>query len=351
MLFKDLTTRKRAERDLQTLNVTLEERVTEAVAEKKLWADIIQSADAFVQVVDREGRWLAINEASANEFERIFGVRPVIGQKMSEAIKHLPEQAAAVTAVWDRAIAEAPFTEVQEFGDPARDRRFYEMRYYPLIDPAGDRVGAYQIVYDVTDRLNEQARLREAEEALRQSQKMEAIGQLTGGIAHDFNNLLAGIIGSLELLSKRLSENRLGGIERYIEAASGSAQRAASLTQRLLAFSRRQTLDPRPTDLNRLIGGMEDLIRRSVGPGVEVEVVGAGGLWTTRVDPSQLENALLNLCINARDAMAPQGGRLTIETANKWLDDRASRERDLPPGQYVSLCVTDSGMGLSLIHI
>ncbi|WP_374274966.1 PAS domain-containing protein [Brevundimonas sp.] len=347
VLFKDLTDRKQAERSLQALNATLEHRVAEAVAEKKLWADIIESADAFVQVVDREGRWLAINNASATEFERIFGVRPEAGQKMSDAIAHLPGEAAAVKAIWDRALAEAPFTEVQEFGDPSRDRRFYEMRYYPLMSADGDRLGAYQIVNDVTDRLAEQARLREAEEALRQSQKMEAIGQLTGGIAHDFNNLLAGIIGSLELLSKRLSENRLSGIERYIEAASGSAQRAASLTQRLLAFSRRQTLDPRPTDLNRLIGGMEDLIRRSVGPAVEVEVVGAGGLWTTRVDPSQLENALLNLCINARDAMAPQGGRLTIETANKWLDDRHARERDLPPGQYVSLCVTDTGTGMT----
>ena len=190
--------------------------------------------------------------------------------------------------------------------------------------------------------------LTRAHEALRQSQKMEAVGQLTGGIAHDFNNLLAGISGSLELLGKRLSEGRLNGMERYIDAAQGSAQRAASLTQRLLAFSRRQTLDPKPTDVNRLINGMEDLIRRSVGPDVEVEVVGAGGLWATKIDQSQLENALLNLCINARDAMAPAGGRLTIETSNKWLDDRAAKARELPPGQYVSLCVTDTGTGMPL---
>jgi len=197
------------------------------------------------------------------------------------------------------------------------------------------------------ERVEERSReLQEAHEALRQSQKMEAVGQLTGGIAHDFNNLLAGISGSLELLQRRLHEGRLAGVERYIDAAQGASQRAAALTQRLLAFSRRQTLDPKPVAINRLIGGMEELIRRTMGPDIEVEVVGAAGLWTTRVDPSQLENALLNLCINARDAMAPHSGRLTIETANKWLDDRGAKERELVPGQYVSLCVTDTGSGI-----
>ena len=189
--------------------------------------------------------------------------------------------------------------------------------------------------------------LMQAEEALRQSQKMEAVGQLTGGLAHDFNNLLAGISGSLELIAKRLAEGRLTGIERYLSGAQESTRRAASLTQRLLAFSRRQTLDPRAMNINRLVAGLEDLVRRSVGPDVEVEVVQAGGLWTAKVDESQLENALLNLCINARDAMAPKGGRITIETANKWLDERAARDRDLPPGQYISLCVTDTGVGMS----
>jgi signal transduction histidine kinase len=195
----------------------------------------------------------------------------------------------------------------------------------------------------VADRTGQ---LMEVEEALRQAQKMEAVGQLTGGLAHDFNNLLAGISGSLELLDKRIAEGRMNDVGRYIVAAQASTRRAAALTQRLLAFSRRQTLDPKPTDLNRLIGGMEDLIRRTVGPTIEVQVVGAGGLWATRVDPSQLENSLLNLCLNGRDAMAPRGGRLIIETANKWLDERAARERELPPGQYVALSVTDTGTGM-----
>ena len=199
---------------------------------------------------------------------------------------------------------------------------------------------------DITDEKLAEAELAKAQEALRQSQKMEAIGQLTGGIAHDFNNLLAGISGSLELMERRLAQGRLAGIERYIVGAQRSARRAVALTQRLLAFSRRQTLDPKPTDVNRLIASVEELIRRTVGPSVEVEVVGAGGLWLTRIDPSQLENALLNLSINARDAM-PDGGRITIETANKWLDERAARERELAPGQYISLCVTDTGTGMT----
>ena len=189
--------------------------------------------------------------------------------------------------------------------------------------------------------------LMEVEARLRQSQKMEAIGQLTGGIAHDFNNLLGGMSTSLQVLEKRVLARKFDNAERYIGLAQDSVRRAASLTQRLLAFSRRQTLDPKPTDVNRLVGGIEEMVRRTVGPSVELEVVGAGGLWTTKVDASQLENAVLNLCINARDAMSPHGGRLTIETANKWLDDRAAAERELSPGQYISICVTDTGTGMS----
>ncbi len=199
------------------------------------------------------------------------------------------------------------------------------------------------------DRSEDKAReqeLLETQEALRQSQKMEAVGQLTGGIAHDFNNLLAGITGSLELMQKRMGEQGVTGFDRYLGIAQQSAQRAAALTQRLLAFSRRQTLDPRPVDVNRLIAGVEDLFRRSVGPDIEIAVVGAVGLWPTRIDAPQLENALLNLVLNARDAM-PDGGRITIETANKWIDERSAKERDLAPGQYISVCVTDNGAGMT----
>jgi signal transduction histidine kinase len=185
-----------------------------------------------------------------------------------------------------------------------------------------------------------------AEDALRQAQKMEAVGQLTGGLAHDFNNMLAGISGSLDLIKDRLAKGRVNDIDRYLNAAQGASKRAAALTHRLLAFSRRQTLDPKPIDVNRLASGIEELIRRTVGPAITVEVVGAVGIWTILVDPNQLENALLNLCINSKDAM-PDGGRLTIETGNRRLDEHGARERDLPPGQYVSLCVSDTGSGMT----
>jgi PAS domain S-box-containing protein len=187
---------------------------------------------------------------------------------------------------------------------------------------------------------------RRLEQQLLQSQKMEAVGQLTGGLAHDFNNLLTGIIGSLELVQNRVAQGRIQDLDSYLAAGQGAARRAAALTHRLLAFSRRQTLDPKPVDANRLISDLVDLIRRTVGPQITVEVVGAVGLWTTRVDPNQLENALLNLCINARDAM-PDGGKITIETANRWIDGRTSLVREISEGQYISVCVSDTGCGMS----
>ncbi len=192
----------------------------------------------------------------------------------------------------------------------------------------------------------EMAERQKAEEQLRQAQKMEAVGQLTGGLAHDFNNLLTGITGSLELLATRIGQGRLADAARYIVAAQGASGRAAALTHRLLAFSRQQTLAPETVDVNRLVVGMEELIRRTVGPGVAVGMACADDLWPVLVDPNQLENALLNLCINARDAM-PDGGALTVATSNCWVDDLAGRLHDLPAGQYVSLCVGDTGTGMT----
>jgi PAS domain S-box-containing protein len=183
-------------------------------------------------------------------------------------------------------------------------------------------------------------------DALRQAQKMEAVGQLTGGIAHDFNNLLGGIGGALEMIERHLNGHPVARVERYIGGAQDSVRRAASLTQRLLAFSRRQTLDPKPTDVNRLVEGLEELIRRTVGPSIELQVVTADGLWLTRVDPAQLESALLNLAINARDAM-PDGGRIRIETARHHCDEAAAAKRELEAGDYLAICVSDTGSGMS----
>jgi PAS domain S-box-containing protein len=190
--------------------------------------------------------------------------------------------------------------------------------------------------------------LMRAEEQLRQAQKMEAVGQLTGGIAHDFNNLLAGIVGSLDLMQTRIGQGRMENVERYAKAAMSSAQRAAALTHRLLAFSRRQPLDPKPVSANQLVASMEDLLRRTIGPLHALEIVTAGGLWTTLCDPNQLENAILNLAINARDAM-PDGGKLTIETENAHLtldDAFATSQRDLSTGEFVAICITDTGTGM-----
>ncbi len=185
-----------------------------------------------------------------------------------------------------------------------------------------------------------------AEDALRQAQKMEAVGQLTGGIAHDFNNLLASIGSSLQVLRMKLEKGTGGDLQRYIQLGMDSVTRAATLTQRLLAFSRRQSLDPKPVEVDRLLSGMQDLIRGTIGPSIHLEVINGEGVWPTLIDASQLENSILNLCINGRDAMAPDGGRLTIETANRWLDEDAARERELKPGQYTSVSVTDTGAGM-----
>ncbi|QJE01378.1 PAS domain-containing protein [Massilia forsythiae] len=190
------------------------------------------------------------------------------------------------------------------------------------------------------------AALLEAEERLRQSAKMEAVGQLTGGLAHDFNNLLASIGGSLDLLGLRVRMGKTDDLARFVDIAQGAVKRAAALTHRLLAFSRRQPLDARAVDVERLVAGMLDMVRRSIGPEITLDVTGQPGLWPTLADPNQLENALLNLCINARDAM-PDGGRLYIGMANTVLEADEAMGYELPAGDYVRLSVRDTGTGMT----
>ncbi len=202
-----------------------------------------------------------------------------------------------------------------------------------------------------TRRLYDEAKRREmAEDALRQAQKMEAIGQLTGGVAHDFNNLLTVIIGNLDIAQRQLKSSAADAgakLETFMKNAMQGARRASALTQRLLAFSRRQPLDPKPLKADKLVRGIEDLMRQSLGETIEIEIVGSGSLWQIEADPIQLESAILNLALNARDAM-PNGGKLTVETSNAFLDENYVRQNsDTPAGQYVQIAVSDTGTGMS----
>ncbi|MGJ7582703.1 PAS domain-containing protein [Variovorax sp. RHLX14] len=309
------------------------------------YENIVESDTAPICAFDTEYRQIAFNRAHSDDFFRTYGHRVQMGEVFPDLL--LPEQASMIRGFIDRALAGEMFTVTAEVGDPDLTVPHWELAYGPLRAADGSVTGAFHHAKDISERVRMQAELLQTQEVLRQAQKMESIGQLTGGIAHDFNNLLGGMSAALQVLQARLKLGKFEGIERYIGMAQDSIKRASALTQRLLAFARRQTLDSKPTDVNQLLSGLEDLIQRSVGPNVEVEVIGSGGLWTIKVDASQLENSVLNLCINSRDAMLPAGGRLTIQTANEWFDSRLAAERELPPGQYVSVSVTDTGCGMS----
>ncbi|MER2266163.1 hybrid sensor histidine kinase/response regulator [Methylobacterium oxalidis] len=323
---QDVTARKQTEADLAR-------QVAARTAERdQVW----QASSDLLCVANFDGHFVSLNPSWSRTLgwsEAEMKARPFLD------FVHPDDVAATLSAANGLAQGEAQLTFENRY-------RHKDGHYVWLSWNAVPRHGLiYASTRDITEARHQADALAKTEEALRQSQKMEAVGQLTGGLAHDFNNLLAGISGSLELMQTRMSQGRMSDLDRYMTVAQGAAKRAAALTHRLLAFSRRQTLDPKPTNVNRLVTGMEDLVRRTVGPAIHLEVVGLAGLWAALIDPGQLENALLNLCINARDAM-PDGGRITIETANKWLDEAGARQHDMPPGQYLSVCVTDTGTGM-----
>jgi PAS domain S-box-containing protein len=276
-----------------------------------------------------------------------------------------PEDVERVAAVWaDSLRSHKPYET--EFRLRRRDGawRWHLVRALPLdADGGGVRwigtntdiddqkvaqAGLAKLNAELEQRVEERAlALKDAEARLRQSQKMEALGQLTGGIAHDFNNLLQGITGSLEIVKRRLAAGRADDIDRFMNSATSSAQRAASLIHRLLAFSRRQSLDTKPLDVNALVASTEDLLRRTLGEDIALNVVLASDAWPALSDENQLESAILNLAINARDAM-PDGGKLTLETANMAVDAKhAAAHEGLAPGDYVTVSVTDTGSGMT----
>jgi PAS domain S-box-containing protein len=217
----------------------------------------------------------------------------------------------------------------------------------PIRDDSGAIIGFAKVTRDVTERHQHQQEMRAAQEQLAASQKMEAVGQLSGGIAHDFNNLLMIVIGNLETAQRHALKLQNPNLTRAVGNAVRGAQRAAALTSRLLAFSRRQALDPKPIDVNKFLNSAADFIQRSLGEQIEIETVGAPGLWQIEADPNHLESALVNLAINARDAM-PDGGKLTLEGANVYADEEYHRRTlELPVGQYVCICVSDTGTGMT----
>ena len=335
VIFQDVSARRLAERRLHELNESLASQVAERTAERdQLWK---LSQDMLARA-SFEGTMSAVSPA----WTQVLGWSEAeLLARPYASFMHPDDMPPTLGAIGRMAETHQPARFENRIATREGGWKHIEWTVAPELD--GENFVA--IGRDLSLNKAREAELEQAQQSLRQSQKMEAVGQLTGGLAHDFNNLLASISGGLQVLKLKLHRGQVAGLERYIEIGESSVRRAASLTQRLLAFSRRQTLDPKPVDVNRLIAGMEELVRHSVGPMIELEVRDARDLWLTRVDPSQLENALLNLCINARDAMMPGGGRLTLATANERIDERDA-QGDVPPGQYVSLCVSDTGTGM-----
>lgn len=316
--------------------------VTEEKGRKQalmLHENIVQSHRSPVVAFDTHYRLTAFNVAHSEAFVRLFDHRPMIGDDLLELFP--PDQQAVLRGAMDRALAGESFTMVEEYGDPAIGKTFFEVSYFPLRNEAGRITGAFHHANDVSDRRRAEAALQVTQDALRQSQKMESIGQLTGGVAHDFNNLLTPIVGTLDLLERK----GVGSAreQRLIAGAMQSAERARTLVQRLLAFARRQPLQPVPIDAANLVRGMSNLIASTTGPQIKLIVKTPDELPPALADHNQVEMALLNLVVNARDAM-PDGGTLRITVSAERV--APGQLPDLPPGRYIRLSVADTGCGM-----
>jgi PAS domain S-box-containing protein len=319
---------------LAELNATLAERVEEKTRERdRIW----NVSQDLLLVANRHGIWQTVNPA----WTRTLGWSEAeLLNRTSQWLEH-PGDGSVTRAHVEKLIANDTTIRF-ESRFRHKDGSYRWLSWTGVSEE--DRI--YAVARDITAEKAATDRLKATEEALRQSQKMEAVGQLTGGIAHDFNNLLTGIVGSLDLLQTRLDQGRTENASRYINAAMTSANRAAALTHRLLAFARRQPLIPKSVNANQLVVSLEDLLRRTIGERIDLEIAASPRLWCTLCDPNQLESALLNLAINARDAM-PDGGRLTIATANARIEGIGADSPALLPGDYIRIDVTDTGTGMT----
>ena len=327
---RDLTERRAAEEQLRQ-------------SQEQLRLLVQGVTDYAIYMLDLDGRVSSWNAGA----ERIKGYsrEEIIGEHFSRFYTE-EEREAGVPAKGLRQAAAEGRWETEGWRIRKDGSRFLAHVVIDAIhDDAGQLVGFAKITRDITERKQAERELDEAREALFQSQKMEAVGQLTGGVAHDFNNLLTVIIGGLDTISRSKPDDTVR-IRRAVDMARHAADRASSLTSRLLAFSRKQALEPTPTDLNVLVRNMADLLHRTLGEQVELESVLAPRIWSVETDQNQLESALLNLAVNARDAM-PTGGKLTIETQNTFLDESyTASDAEVRPGQYVVICVSDTGSGI-----
>ena len=346
----DITERKSLEARLLALSETLEARVrTRAQELDASYAQLRESERRFRLLVESvtdyaifmlDPSGTVVNWNPGAERLKGYSRAEILGQDFSRFYSEEDRQTGLPGRILELARANGKF-ESEGWRVRKDGSRFWaSVVLHAIRDEEGQLLGFAKVTRDLTER-------RAAEEQLRQAQKMEAVGQLTGGIAHDFNNLLTIISGNLETLQRRMPNREDSSLQRYISSALQGASRAALLTHQLLAFSRRQALDPKSVSVNSLITRTSELLRRTLPEDISIETVLAGGVWNAFVDANQLENCLLNLAVNARDAM-PNGGKLTIEAANVYLDEEYAASAEVSSGQYVGIFISDTGIGMTV---